>query len=128
MSQRFVPHRKSGYCPLPLNDDPLYLATLIGIKIATGFQILLSEKDTNHTADNRSFNEDGFKIFKQKLRQNNYFEGELEHSKRWKTLEENAMSFYDQMSDGLDQNISYRKITSLGIVLTRYSLIYLYLQ
>ena len=43
LSQKFVPHRKSGYLPAPLNDDPNYLAFSLGAKLATGLQILLAE-------------------------------------------------------------------------------------
>ena len=120
LSQKFVPHRKSGFCPLPLTDDPNYLATLVGIKLATGFQILFSEKSKNETEnENSSRNlekDENFEKYLKKLKSNNYFQGELEKSKKWKILEQNAKSFYDSFNDSsVELNLSHRKVTSTGL-------------
>ena len=115
LSQKFTPHRKSGYCPLPLNDDPLYLAASIGIKIAVGFQILFSEKSKKETDSNDDMEESGhFQKFLHNLKQYDYFEGEMENSKRWKILYRNAKSFFWNINRGNANNQSHRKNTSQG--------------
>ena len=113
MSQRFIPHRKSGYCPLPLQDEPTYLAASIGIKITTGLQILLTEAKSKSRMPDEISDTPEYKKFLNRLSENDYFDGEIEHSKKWTELEHKAKTFFMDSYES-DSNESHRKACSKG--------------
>ena len=83
----------------------VYLPYTLGIKITIGLNILLqsSKKKSSESSDGSAFSN-----FIKKLGQNGYFEGEIEHSKRWTELFGKAKSFFMTSYDDKKSNDSYR--------------------
>jgi hypothetical protein len=108
--QTYKPDKRSGYLPLPIQSDPTYTPVDLGIKIATGFQILL--KSTKQKFDGTPSDSTQFGAFLAKLKSNGYFGDELEHSKNWEILYKKALAFFEQYEDGNDEadNFSFRII------------------
>ena len=101
---------------MPLNDDPNYLAYTIGVKIATGMQILLSEGSKLKNSD--SIEPKQFEKFIQKLSAVDYFEGQMEGSARYNTLLERAKLFFKETlvtPDDEQKNESHRRQAARNI-------------
>ena len=110
MYQTFKPDKRSGYLPLPQKNDHNYNAVDIGIKIATGFQILLKSGQSAKTkTGDSSASGSELATFVAKLTKNGFFENELEHSARWNSLYQKAINFYNENKDENEfNNESYR--------------------
>ena len=121
LSQNFVPDKRTGYLPLPIKDDPckfynllcnslfnntckVFLPYTLGIKITVGLNILLLSAKKSSS----SFDGSAFSNFLEKLKNNGYFEGELEQSMRWTELYDRARSFFLTINDDKESNDSFR--------------------
>ena len=82
----------------------VFLPYTLGIKITIGLSILLQSAKKSAG----SFSGSAFSNFVKKLQENGYFEGELEHSKRWTELHCRAKSFFITSVDDKKSNESFR--------------------
>ena len=85
----------------------------------TGLQILLSEANSKSRTQTDDISETPeYKKFLNRLSKNDYFCGEIEHSKKWTELENKAKTFFVDSYES-DSNESHRKACSKGKFITR---------
>ncbi|XP_072138776.1 protein ecdysoneless homolog [Mobula birostris] len=96
--QQFVPDRRSGYV-LPTQSDRNFKAHSLGMKLAHGFEILVSKCSqplSSFTPGNSVSNDPLWEGFLNSLKKNAYFRGELEGSVRYKELLQMAEIYFQQ--------------------------------
>ncbi|KAL1128944.1 hypothetical protein AAG570_013478 [Ranatra chinensis] len=92
LHHKYSPDRRTGW-HLPPPTSPEYLAHSIGVKLACGFEILVSQcKGNDGSAD--LLNDRGWLRYKQSLTDKGYFKGLLEGSQEYKRLEKEGMEYY----------------------------------
>uniref|UniRef100_A0A1A8LYS4 Ecdysoneless homolog n=1 Tax=Nothobranchius pienaari TaxID=704102 RepID=A0A1A8LYS4_9TELE len=92
--QDFIPDRRSGFS-LPPRSHPQYKAYELGMKLAHGFEILCSKCRLPSSEPNAPVScNPQWKGFLESLKKNNYFQGELEGSVRFKELLRSAEIFF----------------------------------
>ena len=85
----------------------------------TGLQILLSEANSKSRTQTDDISETPeYKKFLNRLSKNDYFCGEIEHSKKWTELENKAKTFFVDSYES-DSNESHRKACSKGKFIIR---------
>jgi len=90
-SCKVVPHRNSGW------DRGQVEGNLLGYKLALGVEILLSRRRVDQESDNCDNRQTKqYKDFIEKLKKNGYFKNEVEGSKLFKELENNAAEFFEE--------------------------------
>jgi len=107
LSLKFAAHRKSGYVPAPLSDEPDYLAFSLGAKLAAGLEILVNEGENGPTGlvdDEKVFGD-----FVDKLTKRDFFGGNIIGSARHNELMDRARQFYRDTHDNEETNESYRR-------------------
>ncbi|KAL4240442.1 hypothetical protein ACF0H5_001234 [Mactra antiquata] len=97
--QNFQPDKRSGWV-MPTTSSPKFRSHDLGMKLAHGFEILAHKSedvndDDNYTEDISSNNMKWQKFLKT-LNDKNYFKGELEGSKLYQKLVQNAKTFYKE--------------------------------
>uniref|UniRef100_A0A1B6M0R2 Uncharacterized protein n=1 Tax=Graphocephala atropunctata TaxID=36148 RepID=A0A1B6M0R2_9HEMI len=90
MHQKFVPDRRTGWS-LPPPTDAAYAAKLLGIKLACGFEILVSQSKNRGQDD--ELNKD-WQIYKNSLATKGYFRDLLEGSQEYVKLEQAAREYF----------------------------------
>ncbi|KAK3089567.1 hypothetical protein FSP39_004670 [Pinctada imbricata] len=97
LQQKFVPDKRCGYT-LPSTHNPKYKAHDLGMKLAHGFEILCARCSANrngHTNGHLSPTTDvRWQRFLSVLKDQGFFRGEMEGSKKHNELLENAKEFY----------------------------------
>ncbi|XP_046659614.1 protein ecdysoneless [Homalodisca vitripennis] len=88
--QKYVPDRRTGW-KLPPPTDPTYAAKLLGVKLACGFEILVSQSKNCGKAD--ELNKD-WQIYKKSLAEKGYFKDLLEGSQEYVKLEQTAKEYF----------------------------------
>lgn len=95
MHNNYLPDRRTGW-NLPLISSPHYKAHLLGVKIACGFEILASQAKSP-TIDFEKDRE--WLKYLESLKDINYFQSELEGSKKYQELLTQAKEFYQDNRD-----------------------------
>ncbi|KAM6956604.1 protein ecdysoneless homolog [Aplochiton taeniatus] len=96
--QQFTPDRRSGYT-LPLRSQPQYQAHELGMKLAHGFEILVSKcRQTSSEPTALLTSNPQWKHFLDSLKKNGYFKGELEGSAHYRELLISAETFFRQIA------------------------------
>ena len=106
--QPFKPDKRSGFLPLPEKQDPKFQSVDIGIKIATGLQILLVAGRAAKKNKLNPVKGSDMERFVQKLKSVGYFGDHVEHSVAWTRLLETATNFYRQNENHVQSNDSFR--------------------
>uniref|UniRef100_A0A8C6LZX8 Ecdysoneless cell cycle regulator n=1 Tax=Nothobranchius furzeri TaxID=105023 RepID=A0A8C6LZX8_NOTFU len=92
--QDFIPDRRSGFS-LPPRSHPQYKAYELGMKLAHGFEILCSKCRLPSSEPNAPVScNPQWKGFLESLKKNDYFQGELEGSVRFKERLRSAEIFF----------------------------------
>lgn len=86
---KYVPDRRTGWNLPPINS-PQYRSNILGVKVACGFEILVSQ--AKPTADVNS--DKGWLSFLNSLKDKGYFKGLLEHSVEYNNLLNKAEQYY----------------------------------
>ena len=92
---RYLPDKKSGW-KIPMQSDPSYKAWDLGMKLTCGFEMLAaqaSKRKSGREALNSTSNQK-FEHFLKKLSETGYFQGEIEGSKKYTMLLEQARQYY----------------------------------
>ncbi|XP_025409951.1 protein ecdysoneless isoform X2 [Sipha flava] len=94
VQQKFIPERKTGW-NLVESSDPQYQAQIIGIKIACGFEILVSQAKSavNNTPIDLTYDK-RWHQYKSSLTDKGYFKNLYEGSNGYKLLEDQAKQYY----------------------------------
>jgi len=106
--QPFKPDKRSGFLPLPDKHDPKFQSVDVGVKIATGMQILLVAGRAAKKNKLNPVKGSEMERFVQKLKSVGYFGEHMEHSVAWTRLLENATNFYRQNDEHVQSNDSFR--------------------
>lgn len=94
--QQFTPDRRSGFA-LPPRSHPKYKAHELGMKLAHGFEILCSDSKIPSSEPNAPVScNPQWKGFRESLKRNGYFRGEIEGSALYKELMDSAENFFKQ--------------------------------
>ncbi|XP_075224302.1 ecdysoneless cell cycle regulator [Lycorma delicatula] len=92
--QKFSPDRRTGW-NLPLPSDPLHAAHSLGVKIACGFEILVSQCKFANDSENLDLSLDkGWNHYYNTLKDKGYFKGLLEGSQEYNKLKKAAEDYY----------------------------------
>lgn len=86
---KYVPDKRTGW-NLPSVNSPQYKSNILGVKVACGFEILVSQ--AKPSADIHS--DKGWHTFLQSLKDKGYFKGLLEHSIEYNNLLNKAKEHY----------------------------------
>ncbi|GJQ70819.1 putative SGT1 protein [Trypoxylus dichotomus] len=89
VNSKYQPDRKTGW-NLPPPTAKAFKAYNLGVKLACGFEILLSQSKS--TAGDE--NDKNWKAYQRKLQEKGYFNGLLEHSKEYNQLLNKAKEYY----------------------------------
>jgi hypothetical protein len=90
MHNNYLPDRRTGWS-IPPSTSPHFKAHLLGVKIACGFEILASQAKSSVI----DFEKDReWQNYLQSLKDKNYFQNELEGSKKHQELMQQAQEFY----------------------------------
>nr|XP_039265439.1 protein ecdysoneless homolog [Styela clava] len=111
MQQLFYADKRSGYF-VPKNVGCDFKGMDLGSKIAHGFEILCGNCSNEDQNIDTNFNELGFQKYIEALKKRDYFDGEIEGSKRYKELFSNAKIYFTNFSNSENPNDSI--YTSLG--------------
>jgi len=98
------PSKASGWVVKETSGD------LNGFKLAMGLEILLSRARDGHKGEIRGKEWDKFLS---KLRDVGYFQAEIEGSRRYKELLENAKTFWQELDSSCEENTDIREIVDL---------------
>lgn len=93
--QNYMPDRRTGW-NLPPMSDKTYRACSIGMKIACGLEILASKAQTS--GDDLEKNK-GWHVFLDRLKKNEYFGENIEHSKGYCLRLEKAKEYFKMFAD-----------------------------
>lgn len=97
MYTRYTPDRRTGW-NLPATSHETYKAHTLGMKIAAGFEILASQAASSTNVDELD-NDKDWHLFMNRLNANNYFDGNIEHSKEHTRRLQNAKEYYKMFAD-----------------------------
>ncbi|KAI4471110.1 sgt1 protein hsgt1 suppressor of gcr2 [Holotrichia oblita] len=89
INSKYQPERKTGW-NLPLPSSKIYKAHNLGVKLACGFEILVSQAKVIAGDEN----DKDWKAYQQKLQEKGYFKDLLEHSKEYNQLLNKAKEYY----------------------------------
>lgn len=89
MHQNYVPDRRTGW-NLPKTTDPTYKAHLMGVKLASGFEILAAQAKPTETIETSKC----WQSYFESLHKRGYFQGFLENSKDFVRLLLSAKQYY----------------------------------
>lgn len=90
MHSNYLPDRRTGW-NLPPSSSQLFKAHLLGVKIACGFEILASQAKSS----NVNFETDReWQKYLESLKDKNYFQDELEGSKKYQELLQQAKDYF----------------------------------
>ncbi|KAF6202535.1 hypothetical protein GE061_002931 [Apolygus lucorum] len=92
LHHKYQPDRRTGW-HLPPQNSPDYTAHLIGVKLACGFEILVSQCKSKDGADDLE-NDKGWHRYRQSLLDKGYFKDLLEGCKEHQRLEKDAKEYY----------------------------------
>lgn len=97
MHSNYLPDRRTGW-HIPLATSPHYKAHLLGVKIACGFEILAAQgkSSVNDIESDREWQK-----YYDSLKNKNYFQNELEGSKRYQELLQQAKDYYKDNRDSM---------------------------
>ncbi|XP_056902712.1 protein ecdysoneless homolog [Takifugu flavidus] len=96
LQQQFTSDRRSGFT-LPPHSHPQYRAHELGMKLAHGFEILCSRVRLPSSEPDAPIScNPQWKRFLESLKKNDYFQGELEGSTRYRELMRSAEHFFKQ--------------------------------
>ncbi|XP_072484305.1 protein ecdysoneless homolog isoform X1 [Notamacropus eugenii] len=96
VQQRFVPDRRSGYS-LPPHSHPQYRAHELGMKLAHGFEILCAKASVLPDFKKSLMTDSSlWNGFLDSLKQNDYFEGEMEGSAKYLQKLRVAENYFQQ--------------------------------
>lgn len=101
INSKYQPERKTGW-NLPPPSSKMFKAYNLGVKLACGFEILLSQAKI--IAGNE--NDKDWKAYQQKLQEKGYFKGLLEHSKEYNQLLNKAKEYYAHYKESHFTNTS----------------------
>ncbi|RZC37469.1 SGT1 -like ecdysoneless [Asbolus verrucosus] len=93
---KYVPDRRTGW-NLPKADSPQYRAHNLGVKIACGFEILISQAKPSQDIDQ----DKGWHNYLASLKEKNYFKELLEHSREYNDLLNKAKEYYINHRDSM---------------------------
>ncbi|KAG5670401.1 hypothetical protein PVAND_000669 [Polypedilum vanderplanki] len=95
----YLPDRRTGW-NIPLSTSPHYKAHLLGVKIACGFEILAAQAKSSTANNDVSIEMDReWQKYVDSLKDKNYFQNELEGSKKYQELMKQAKDFYIENRD-----------------------------
>lgn len=97
MHNNYLPDRRTGW-NIPPSSSPHFKAHLLGVKIACGFEILASQAKSP-TVDFEKDRE--WQKYFESLKSKNYFQHELEGSKKYQELLAQAKDFYEENQDSM---------------------------
>ncbi|KAL7023595.1 hypothetical protein ACKWTF_012698 [Chironomus riparius] len=97
MHTNYLPDRRTGW-NIPLMTSPHYKAHLLGVKIACGFEILTSQAKSSKS-DLETDRE--WQKYLDSLKNKNYFQNEIEGSKKYQELLEQAKDYYKENRDSM---------------------------
>lgn len=92
---RYTPDRRTGW-NLPPSSDEKFKAHNLGMKIACGFEILVSKATP---IEDDVENDKSWHLFLSSLKQNGFFGDNIEHSKEYCKRLENAKEYYKMFAD-----------------------------
>lgn len=93
---KFVPDRRTGWnLPPPINDK--YKAHVLGMKIACGFEILVSQAKPNKDIEH----DKGWHSYLKSLKDKDYFQGLIENSRDYNNLLNKAKEYYVNHRDSM---------------------------
>lgn len=97
MHTNYLPDRRTGW-NIPLMTSPHYKAHLLGVKIACGFEILTSQAKSskNDLETDREWQK-----YLDSLKNKNYFQNELDGSKKYQELLQQAKDYYKENRDSM---------------------------
>jgi hypothetical protein len=104
MSQRYTPEIKVGW-NMPSNDSSDFKSHDLGMKIASGFEILVSNSKSSLDENKDQINwedDQRWKAFYNSLNKNGYFNGQLFGSKKHKELMGSAQNYFSQLVSASD--------------------------
>ncbi|XP_027716370.1 protein ecdysoneless homolog [Vombatus ursinus] len=105
VQQRFVPDRRSGY-GLPPQSHPQYRAHELGMKLAHGFEILCAKASPlPDFKKSLMTNTSLWNGFLDSLKQNDYFEGEIEGSAKYLQKLRMAENYFQQSVNGPENSL-----------------------
>lgn len=93
---KYTPDRRTGW-KMPSPSDSRYNAHNLGVKVACGFEILISQ--AKPSADIES--DKAWHKYLDNLKENNYFKGLIEHSKGYNELLTQAKEYYKHYRDSM---------------------------
>ncbi|XP_077297702.1 ecdysoneless cell cycle regulator isoform X2 [Arctopsyche grandis] len=85
----FTADRRTGW-NLPPPNSPQYKSHSLGVKLACGFEILVSQAKPNQPLESNK----AWDTYLNGLKTRNYFQGLLEHSQQYNVLLENAKDYF----------------------------------
>ncbi|XP_054288153.1 protein ecdysoneless-like isoform X1 [Macrosteles quadrilineatus] len=88
--QKYMPDRRTGW-NLPLTTDASYASKLLGLKLACGFEILVTQSKSIGQTDDLSKE---WQSYKDSLKNKGYFKDLLEGSQEYSRLEEEAKEYF----------------------------------
>lgn len=97
MHSNYLPDRRTGW-NIPPSSSPHFKAHLLGVKIACGFEILASQAKSS-TIDYEKDRE--WQKYFESLKSKNFFQDELEGSKKYQELLMQAKEFYEENRDSM---------------------------
>lgn len=97
MHNNYLPDRRTGW-NIPPSSSPHFKSHLLGVKIACGFEILASQAKSS-TIDFEKDRE--WQTYLESLKGKNYFQNELEGSKKYQELLVQAKEFYQENRDSM---------------------------
>lgn len=97
MHTNYLPDRRTGW-NIPLASSPHYKAHLLGVKIACGFEILAAQAKSSNN-DIESDRE--WQKYHDSLKNKNYFQDEIEGSKKYQELLQQAKDYYIDNRDSI---------------------------
>lgn len=93
---KYVPDRRTGW-NLPSVNSPEYKSNILGVKVACGFEILISQAKPSTDI----YSDKGWHSFLKSLEDKGYFKGLLEHSNEYNNLLNKAKEHYVNHRDSI---------------------------
>ncbi|XP_060535573.1 protein ecdysoneless [Cylas formicarius] len=96
LHSKYVPDRRTGWNLLPVGD-PEYKTHVLGVKVACGFEILVSQAKPSDDVEG----DKGWHTYLENLKEKGYFKGFLEHSRDYNNLLNRAKEYYADYRDSM---------------------------
>lgn len=93
---KFAPDKRTGW-NLPSIDNPRYKAHILGVKVACGFEILISQAKPSEDIEQ----DKGWHNYLASLKDKDYFGDLLEHSREYNNLLNKAKEYYINYRDSM---------------------------